>query len=296
MKRNIYVLIGIFAVLMLIAFFVLQRPGEQSESSSGEGLLFNVDSASVDRIDIKSPSASLALEKQGTDWFITKPINYRANQSTIGQLIHQIKNYEISSVVSSKPEKHAVFQVDQSGTQVTLYEKGAEKAAFVLGKMAASYTESYLRKNNSSDVLVVDGAYSYFFNRPLKEWRDRTILSIPKEAIKNISYQYGDTVFNLVLSDSIWIAGKERVSNSKVDGILTSLSNLQADDFIDSAVTPKITAVIKVADVQIRFSYIKKINKYYVQSSNSNQCYVMEQWRANQILKRKKDLIETVNK
>ena len=160
----------------MIAFLVLQKPGEQSATSASAGLVFTIDSLSVDKIEIKTPSFSLVLEKRGAEWFITQPINYKADQDFIGQIIHQIKNLEMKSIVSSKPEKQSVFQVDQSGTQVKLYEKGIEKASFVLGKTAANYTESYVRKLNSDDVLLVEGTFSYTFNRPVNDWRDKNYL------------------------------------------------------------------------------------------------------------------------
>ena len=258
--------------------------------------LFTVDSLSVDKIEIKTPASSLLLEKRGVEWFVAKPINYKADQANVCQIIHQIKNLEIKNIVSSKPEKHSVFQVDQTGTQVTVYEKGVEKASFVLGKMAASYSESYARRLNSNDVFLVEGASSYMFNRPVKDWRDKTILTTPKESIKELRYQYGDTTFTITFSDSAWFAGKDKAQQSVVEGILSSLSNLQADDFIDSTVSPKVTAMIAYAGAQLRFSFNKTVNKYYVQSSNSPQWFVLEQWKANQILKRKKEIVETSKK
>jgi hypothetical protein len=293
MKRNTYILTGLFVILLIIAFLVMQKPGERSATSASSGLLYTVDSLSIDKIEIKAPASSLVLEKRGVEWFVTKPVNYKADQAAIGHIIHQIKNLEIKNIVSDKPEKQAVFQVDQTGIQVTVFEKGTEKIAFILGKMAGSYTESYARKLNSNDVLIVEGASSYMFDRQVKEWRDKTIFTTPKESVKDIRYQYGDTIFNLTNSDSIWYVGKDKAQQSVVDGLLTSLSNLQADDFIDSTLSPKVTAMIAYGGVQIRFSFDKTMNKYYVQSSTSPQWFVLEQWKASQILKRKKEIVES---
>ncbi len=296
MKKNTYILIGLFVVLLIVAFLVLQKPGEQSASSASTGFLTVIDSVSVDKIEIKTPTLFLVLEKRGTEWYIAQPINYKANQTNVGQIIHQIKNLEVKSTVSSKPEKHSVFQVDQTGTEVKVYEKGIEKTSLILGKMAASYTESYARRLNSNDVLLVEGAYSYMFNRPVKDWRDKTIFTTPKESIKEVQYQYGDTIFSIAFKDSTWLIGKDRVQRSVIDGVLSSLSNLQADDFIDSTLSPKIMAAVTYAGVQIRFSLNKTTNKYAVQSSHSSQWFVLEPWRANQILKRKKEIVELSKK
>ncbi|RPI05103.1 MAG: DUF4340 domain-containing protein [Ignavibacteriae bacterium] len=291
MKKNTYFLLGLFLCLLIAAYLVLQKPGEQSASSAGIGPLFTVDSSLVDKIEIKSSASSLVLEKRGAEWFVNQPVSDKADQANVGQIIHQIKNLEVKNSVSSKPEKHSVFQVDQTGTQVTLWEKGVEKAAFILGKMAESYTASFVRKLHSDEVFLVEGASGYMFNRPLKEWRDKTISTVPKESIKEVRYQYGDTTFSVSLVDSLWVVGKEKAQPSVVDGILSVLSNIQADDFIDTAITPKITAQLTYAGTQLRFSFIKDQNRFEVQSSNSPRWYVLESWKANQLLKRKKEIV-----
>jgi hypothetical protein len=296
MKRNTLMLAGLFVILLIIAFLVLQKPGEQSANSASSGLMYIIDSLAVDKITIKTPASSLLLEKRGAEWFVAQPVNYRADQAAVGQIIHSVKNLEIKTVVSSKPDKQSVFQVDQTGTQVTLYEKGADKASFILGKMGGSYSESYVRRANSNDVITVEGASGDMFNRPVKDWRDKTILTVPKENIKTVQYQYGDTIFTVSFSDSVWVVGKEKVQQSAMEGLLTALSNVQADDFIDTTISPKITASISFAGAQLRFSFDKSASRYAVQSSTSPQWFVMEQWKANQLLKRKKDIVETAKK
>lgn len=292
MKKNTIILAGLFIVLLIVAYVVMQKPGEQSASSASSGFLASIDSASVDKLEIKTPTSFLVLEKQGADWHIIQPVNFKANQATVAQTLHQLKNIEVKSVVSSKPEKHSVFQVDQNGTEIKVYEKGAEKLAFILGKMAASYTESYARRLNSDEVILVQGAYGYIFTRPVKEWRDKTINACPRETIKEVYYQFDDTTFSIAFKDSIWYVGKEKAQQTVVENILSSLSNFQADDFIDSTISPKIMATILLNNNRIQFSFNKTTNKYAVLSSQSPQWFVLEPYRANQVLKRKKEIVE----
>jgi hypothetical protein len=110
MKKNTIVLVGLFLLLVVIAFLVLQKPGEQSATSANSGLLYTIDSLSVDKIEIKTPASPLVLEKRGAEWYLAQPMNYKADQVVIGQVIHQIKNLEIKNTVSNKQEKHSVFK------------------------------------------------------------------------------------------------------------------------------------------------------------------------------------------
>lgn len=293
MKKNTYVLLGIFAVLILIAVTLMNRPGEKDISADNSQLLFALDSVSVDKIMLKSPLSRVTLVKKGSEWFLSEPIDYRADQSTATQLIHQSKNLEVKGVVSSNPDKRSIFQVDSTGTAVRIFQNGQERASFVVGKMGQSYAETYVRKEESNDVNLVQGALSWSFNKAAKDWRDKTVLNMPRETIKEISYQYTGESFSLVLKDSLWMIGNDKAKPNDVSSLLGTLSNVQADDFIDSALTPapKITATISLGDVQLRLSEIKDKDKYYVQTSNSSQWFELQGWRAKQMLKHKKDLI-----
>ena len=298
MKRNTVTLIGVLVVLLVIAYFVTQKPGEQSTSGLGTPLL-SLDSVAIDRMDIQSQKTHIVLEKRGVEWYLKEPIEYQAEPSAVGNFIHALKELRVQSVVSNKPEKFPMFQVDSaSGTHLSIYEKGTKKDSIIIGKVGASYSELYVRKLPSDNVDAVDPAIQYQINRAAKEWRDKTIFKTVKENIKEIRYQYGDTTFTLAFQDSVWKIGTHIVKTEDVNGILGWLSNFQADDFIDSTLhpAPKITALVSYAGEQLRFAFLKSQNKYAVQSSSSPQWFVVEAWKANSILKRQKDLVKTAKK
>ncbi|HXG37564.1 MAG TPA: DUF4340 domain-containing protein, partial [Bacteroidota bacterium] len=219
---------------------------------------------------------------------------YRADQTNVTNAIQQIKAMRVKNIVSSNTQKHNLFQVDSTGTQVVVYEKGTQKASFIFGKTGPTFSDSYARLAGSNDVALVTGAYAYTFNRPIKEWRDRTIFSTPKENIKQVEFQFGDTTFTLAFQDSTWKIGKDSVDASTVESFLSSLSKFECDEFVDSIPSPlpKLTAQIAVAGTQIRFHHVKDGAKYFVQTSASPQWFEVQPWRADQLLKRKKDLVK----
>lgn len=295
MTRNTYALLGVLAVLVIAAYFVMQKPGERSSSGESGEVLVSVDSLAVERIEIKSPTVSVDLQKKGVEWFVESPVSYKADQSNVATLIHSSKTLQVSTVVSNKPDKHSVFQVDSTGTLVRMFQNGAEKASFILGKSGSSYSEQYARRTASNDVALVNGASSYIFSRPVKDWRDRTIFSVPRERIKEIRYQYGDTTFVLAFKDSIWTIGKDSTQEGVVSSLLSSLSSVVTDDFVDTLTTrpTKPSAQISFAGTQLTFFYVKGSEKYLVQSSASPQWFEMQSWHANQLLMRKKDILKS---
>jgi hypothetical protein len=75
---------------------------------------------------------------------------------------------------------------------------------------------------------------------------------------------------------------------------LTSLADFQTDEFVDSMITvmPKLSAVIEAGGTQLRF-YKRTDGKYYVQSSATPQWFAVHDWKANNLLKRKRDFVVT---
>jgi hypothetical protein len=166
----------------------------------------------------------------------------------------------------------------------------------VVGKQGPGYGDIYARAGSSDEVCLIDAAISGSARRSLKDWRDRTIASIPRESIKEIQFQYGDTAFTVTWRDSVWMIGREFADDAAVNILLGSLSNLQADEFLDAPpAKSRLVATIAFHDLQLKFSQAKRSEAFVIQSSSSPQLFQIQSWRAHQILKRKKDLLKAAS-
>jgi hypothetical protein len=293
MKPTTWILVGTVVVLGVVTFFVLRQPGEVSTTEGSGTVLVSYDSASVDKIEVNAAGGSTVLEKQGNGWMLASPIRYRADQNVVTAAVGKGKSIEVKNVVSSNPEKQHVFQVDSSATLVQMYAAGNVVAAFRVGKPSTSYTETYVRKEGSNDVFLADGMFTYVFSHSPKDWRDKSIYKTDPDIIRSVTFKYGDTTLSLALNDSLWrLNGDSVQQQANVRGLINSLANLQADDFLDSSLAsaPKQAALIEVNGTQIRFCEGKSASTYLVQTSQSPQWYEIQGWRASQVLKRKKDL------
>jgi hypothetical protein len=292
MKRNTAYSLIALVVLAIITYLVLNREGETSSSGTSDKMLVTYDSAAVDKMEILSPTGTVVLEKMGGVWMLTSPLHYKADLTAVTTAVGKGRKIETRGVVSQNPEKQNLFQVDSTGTTVRVFEKGTMTAAFHVGKPSNTYTETYVRLEGSNDVQLAADVLTSVFGKQVKEWRDKTIFKREESTLTNVRFQYGDTTFVLAMQDSLWRVDRDSAVQTSVKPLLTSLSNIQADEFIDSTITtvPKVSAVITAGGTEIRF-YRKDDNKYLVLTSESPQWYEVQGWRAAVILKRKKDLI-----
>ncbi len=293
MNKNSLLLLALVVVLVVVAYVLMQRPGELSTSPSGGDSVVHIDSANVDRITITSPALSLVLAKQGAEWRVESPLAARANQNAVATFLGEANTSTITAMISDKAEKHSIFQVDSTGIDVRFFRRGAENAGLIIGKPGPNYGNVYARRVNSNEVFLIDGAISRSAGKSLKDWRDKTITSIPRENIRDIQFQYGDTAFVLSRNDSAWTIDGRTAEENIVSSLIGSLSQLQADDFIDTLPTqPPLVATLTFAGVHLRFLQSAGSEKYVVQSSSSPQLFELQSWRAQQVLKRKKDLLK----
>ena len=292
MKKSSISLIVILILLAVVTYFVMQRPGERSSPGESGQMLVHFDSSAIDRIELRDPAGEIVIEKTGGPWHLTSPLNYPADSGLIVNVLNQANRIELKNVVSSNPEKQSLFQVDSAGVHVRLTAQGVEKAAFIIGKPSSTFSETYVRRDGSPDVYLAEGYLQGTFKRKANDLRDKTIFKTDAAGVTRVTYHYGDTTFTLALNDSVWQIGKANANAAVVRPLLQALANIQADDFIDSAMAPgKAVVAIDLAGTQVRLFRDAKGGRYLIQTSSSPQWFTSSDWRVQSIIKRQKDLL-----
>ena len=234
MKKSTIILIIIFVVL--IGVFYLSSKKEGKVKPGEAGTLFDIDSTQVSTIQLVKDQESVTLEKRGDEWFLSAPVDYRANQRYVEELVGNASHLRIESMVSDKPEKHGKFEVDSTGTEATIYA-GGQSFAFVVGKASSDYSHSYVRKKDADEIYMVKGMIKRYYSKRLNDWRNRTIFDFDQETVDKLDVfnESGKTTF--AKTDTGWVVhvGEESfvADEDKVNRLLRSLSSMRASDFRD---------------------------------------------------------------
>lgn len=301
-KRSTVLLLGIFIVLIGVTYFLLRSPGERETSYPLTDFTLAVDSSQVQSIKFTRGSLIFSLQSIGGQWYVVKnePIErrYPADETSVNQLLGNVQRLQILSLISSNPEKQNLFQVDSSGTFVSLTERTGKTTEFVVGKMGPSFSETYIRPTASNNVYLAEGITSWDVNKEVRDWRDKTVLKVEQDSIRMISYRYRKEQFSLV-RDSVWRfqpTAREDVLNSTVTGLLSSISTLRAEDFVDSTfLVPTPHVKLELAAPQsltLSFSPMPPdSSKYWVMNSSTQQIFVVNKWSVQSILKQRKDFL-----
>ncbi len=290
MNRSTVLLIALLLVIGAIVLFLFPSEKERETSDAAPEVSISIDSAAVVKLEIQHAPRLMLFENIGGKWTITAPVRYPADPATITRLIGGLSKFKVGSLVSSNPEKQHLFQVDTGGTHVIVTERSGKSTSIIVGKMGPSFSEVYFRLPTSKDVYLGEGIDSWSINKDLKEWRDKTIFAQPTETLRDISITSRGKQYDFHRDSTTWRSGDRFVETSEINPLLNTLSNLRADDFVDSTVKfqlqPVTLSIQGAENVTLRlYPTPPDSSKYIVQTTSSSQQYVVSKYTAQQLMK-----------
>jgi hypothetical protein len=153
------------------------------------------------------------------------PVEYSADSASVATVLDKLVNMKKGELISSKPEKQELFEVDTAkGTLVKVFDaKNKPAGEFYIGKSGADWSSNFVRSAGSNKVYNVSGSIKYAFFTDKNRWRDKTITKFPKEQAKNVTLiKQGGNVYELERSadttgNVVWKLLRPEKANAKKD-------------------------------------------------------------------------------
>lgn len=303
MKNNrIYLLAGILAVLILVAYLITSNKGEKTTTDDLEMTkFFEVDSAAVDKLEFVQNGKKFVISKVAGVWRLTEPVDYPVMNDFVGMALSDLKNYKLESKVSNNPSKKTSFGfVDSAQVTLTVYENGAPKGTFVIGGSAQGPSQTYVKLADKDQVYLADGFLrNNFAKTNVDEWRDKAIVSIPAEMVKSIEFSGAETFRLAKDSTGKFAIDGTPADSTQVTGMLNLLQNFNTQNFKDTVLGPetKFDRTIKIDwGNTTELMFLKRGDStnvnYLLKVSDKKQIFEFNEGLANNILKQRKDFIK----
>ncbi|MBS1260924.1 MAG: hypothetical protein MAG453_00240 [Calditrichaeota bacterium] len=294
--KQLLILVGVVIVLWVI--FVLLE--QSSVPTAEESYLVEIDTTTIDEVEIMRGGQTVTLERRGDGWYLTNPIEYRANPRYVSQMLEKLTEMRIESEVTSSKDRWSEFEVDTAGVALTVREDSVE-TRLVLGKAADSYRQSYARLADEETVYLVNGTYKTTLSRSAENWRDRSIFPHQQHDIVTIEtdeyslYRDGDNWTMTVDGDTV------AVDKPKAVRVQSAISRMRTSEFPEPADYETVDwahpdATLRVGlewgdEVPIRF-YLDPENerRYYVRYGDERTVYLVYEGVYNQVFKSPDDL------
>ncbi len=249
-KRLLYILA---ALIVILAFTVLIKiPRERATLKER---IVDFDTTEVVKIILNPKSAignPYEFDRENGKWKVIQGnIISDTRQMEVENILGEILSIKPQNLVSKSKTKWGDFEVtDSTGTRIRiLNKKGKSMADLIIGRFTYKQVQnqlsmygrnniqgtSYVRLHGEDEVYGVEGFLSLSFNRSFNDWRDNTLVTFSGNEVTSLKYIYpADSSFTLSLRDSKWLLDNAPADSAKVATFLSSLSNVDGQDFIDT--------------------------------------------------------------
>ena len=289
-----------------------------------------VTKSQISKLDVKTPDASFAIKKKGSDWYIV-PQGYIADTDKVDSMLNDIDKLTLTVLVSEAQDYPRYNLGDDKKITVKAFSDDTVKRDFEIGKPASSYQHTFIKLTDDGRVYHARGNFRKNFNLTIDELRDKKVFSFDKSEIhqidiikekKTITLEKKEISANLNAEekDSEQIqpehiqSGKKqavwqnedgkRCDEKKIEKFLNTMSNLKCDKYIndrkkDDFKNPVYTVVLKGTDEYKLSIFAKedgKTGKRPVITSENNYPFYLTDYFEKKIMIKPDEIVGTTEK
>lgn len=254
-KGNLFLIIALIALVGIYMFITMQdrKKGERTFKSE----LVNISEENATKVLIKSPKNDqpLELNKSGDNWevVLNDGSKVKAMPDEVANTFKELQGIKTSQIIARSTDKWGEYKVDDQGTKVEVFEGSNKVLDIVLGKFdidPASLQQqqggqfggqsnpqftSYVRLQGEDEVYSVNGFFEGLASKTADNYRDKQLFKLRAEDVQQISFNYPDSAFQVILRDTVWMFGNStrNADSTKVAQYLNTLSTSNGSKFID---------------------------------------------------------------
>lgn len=149
----------------------------------------------VVRITIGDQINLLAVERPSKDepWRLVAPLQYPADEPLVEAFVKALGGGVVMDTKVDEGNLEAYGVDDQHALRAELYTGGAEPALAVIVGKSAGPDSAFVRLPGSDTVYRAAVGARSRFERPAGEWRDRTLVDLPREQVQSLVIERADT-------------------------------------------------------------------------------------------------------
>ncbi len=237
-RTTLILLLAVASLATYVYFFERNRPTSR-EARENEYTLAQFDETKITGLDITNGDSTIQLRKKSGAWLLTSPVPDRVNIAAITPILTSISDLGRFSTIQKHGKDKASENQKEYGVQkgkVRLKIIGDGVAGEIhLGKDTAFEGKIYARLDSDDEVSVIRSDLRNLLTKDVSEFRDRHLIRAASSEIARVKFKTPAGEIDLERNGTDWTLQtpiKARAANSKVQDLLSNVSNLTISEFI----------------------------------------------------------------
>ncbi len=236
MKKTTLIVLAIALALAGYLYFYELPHGRGRDATKEESVAaFSFAADDVTGIVLERAGTTVRMEKQGSTWVITAPVETRADQSVASGLASSAAGARVQRWLEADAERRKQFGLDPPAVTLRLRLTSGAEHTLQLGARDFSGLSVYALVDQHNQVALLPSAVLLSADKPLDELRDRSVLAFNSWEVKRAELRTPRARFRLERRDDGWF--------------LTAPRELRADentvrDLLDAVAFARLTTLV----------------------------------------------------
>ena len=176
-------------LIALGAFYYVYeiRQGPAREERAGrKGRIFTAEPADVTEVQLKRPTDTVALKREGNGWQMQTPVNTGADRGVVDETVSTVVTAKMDREVASAPASLTDFGLDKPAAEVDLTLKDGKQLTLLLGGKNPTGVWVYAKEKEKPSVFVLGESVLRDSTRPVADYRDKTVLAFDRKDVTGV--------------------------------------------------------------------------------------------------------------
>ena len=228
----------------------------------------------VSNIQLRSgttDATSVNCEKRGDTWFVTHPIEAKADAEEIENLLSELRSLQVSTFEANSAAANAAAQLEKSGLDTPRIQMkltdGDNTYALHIGSAVPSENgiqeHIYVKSIHQKSIYTVTNDIYQLLNKSVLDLRDKRVIDFQRTdtirfAISTRKQQAEEKTVGIKNYDNTWdletSIGKIKADAKAVDDLLFGVDSLEAAAFVDDLVKSLASYGLAPPSIEVAFT------------------------------------------
>jgi hypothetical protein len=139
--------------------------------------VFSYDRGKLERFELDSPKGKVALAMEGGAWKLTAPAPFKADESTVNELLGKVRDLRAKDFVAEDAKALAPYGLDRPQVRLSVWEKDAKEPKSLLLGPGKDKDQAYATTAAGGPVVVVDAKVLAELARSPQDLRDHSLFA-----------------------------------------------------------------------------------------------------------------------
>lgn len=205
-----------------------------SSDASTSKPAFTLAAPDISSLTIQRGDSSSTFEQRADGWYMTQPLQTRAEQSVLGGIASQLASLKIDRTLTATPDRLASFGLAKPAVTIEFKLKGGAQHKVQLGNKDFSNVNVYAGIDGSKDVSLVSDTILISTDKPVDEFRDQSVLELDSNNVSSFELKNESGAISAKKTNGTWNIEKPRAvlaDPGSVSSILGSIGTSRVVSF-----------------------------------------------------------------